>query len=262
MVCWLYSSQVCPALFSTVAGSSQVPISELLLEEDKSSFLQLHFKYTWEGLCWPILTLVIPATCYCRAPFYGLQAPWDLCPSHAFPSTWCDTDSHIEGLSVSQSCDLPPRKLNLTLGVGGPAGSIRGRDGPYHPDELQPACVKGSKDACLGCGSPSSLYDSELSQEPFRNWMKGLPWWSSGRVHLSMQGTQVPSLVWEDSICLGAPRPLHDNCQAHVLQQLKPTRLELALFKRSHHREKPVCCNYRKPMLSNEDPAQPKINKN
>lgn len=54
------------SLFSTVAGSSQVPISELLLGEDKNSFLQLHFKCTWEGPCWPILTLnslVTPATC-------------------------------------------------------------------------------------------------------------------------------------------------------------------------------------------------------
>ena len=246
MVCWLYSSQVCPALFSTVAGSSQVPISELLLEEDKSCFLQLHFKYTWEGLCWPILMLncfVTPATCYCRARFYGLQAPWDLCPSHAFPNTWCDTDSHIEGLSVSQSCDLPPRKLNLTLGVGGAVGCIRGRDGPYHPDGLQPACVKGSKDACLGCGSPSLLYDSELTgtlQKLDEGTSLVVHWL---RVHLSMQGTQVPALVWEDSICLGVPRPLHDNCQAHVLHKLKPTCLELALLKRSHHREKPVCCN-------------------
>ena len=32
------------------------------------------------------------------------------------------------------------------------------------------------------------------------------------RVHLPMQGTQVPSLAWEGSTCLGAKKPM---CHSH-----------------------------------------------
>ena len=45
-------------------------------------------------------------------------------------------------------------------------------------------------------------------------------------------------------------------------QLLKPVGLEPVLRnKRSHRNEKPVHRNERKPVRSNEDPAQPKINK-
>jgi len=38
----------------------------------------------------------------------------------------------------------------------------------------------------------------------------------------------------------------------------KPACLELVLSnKRRHHNEKFACCNYRKPLPSNKDPAQP-----
>ena len=38
-----------------------------------------------------------------------------------------------------------------------------------------------------------------------------------------MQGTRVPRLVWEDSTCLEATKPVCHNYWAHVLQLLKPT---------------------------------------
>ena len=73
------------------------------------------------------------------------------------------------------------------------------------------------------------------------------------RICLPVQGTQVRSLVREDSKCHGAAKPVHDNswaCDlepmshkywAHVPQLLKPTRLEpMLLNKRSHCNEKPA----------------------
>ena len=47
-----------------------------------------------------------------------------------------------------------------------------------------------------------------------------------------------------------------------MLQLLKPTPPEPMIHtKRSHCNEKPTHPNQRKPRCSNEDPAQPKINK-
>ena len=40
------------------------------------------------------------------------------------------------------------------------------------------------------------------------------------RIRLAMQGTRVPSLVWEDSTCRGAAKPVHHNCWAHALWSL------------------------------------------
>ena len=42
------------------------------------------------------------------------------------------------------------------------------------------------------------------------------------RVHLLMQGTQVQSLILEDSTCLRASNPMSHNYQHHTLQLLKP----------------------------------------
>ena len=44
-----------------------------------------------------------------------------------------------------------------------------------------------------------------------------------------MQGTQLRSLVWEDSTCLRAARLVHQNYWARLLQLLKPETLEPAL---------------------------------
>ena len=103
------------------------------------------------------------------------------------------------------------------------------------------------------------------------------------RTHLPMQGTWVQALVWEDPTCCGATKPMRHSywacaleptshsCWAHALHLLKSTRLEPVLCnKRSHHNEKPMQCNKEwpphaatreRPVCSNEDPAQPKINK-
>jgi len=69
------------------------------------------------------------------------------------------------------------------------------------------------------------------------------------RMYLPMQGTQVRSLVWEDPTCLRGTKPVLHN-------------------RRSYHNEKPVHWNeephswqLEKSPRSNEDPAQPKINK-
>ena len=54
-----------------------------------------------------------------------------------------------------------------------------------------------------------------------------------------MQGTQVWALVREDPTRLGATKPMRHNYWAHVLQLLKPARLEPMLRnKRSHRDEK------------------------
>ena len=76
------------------------------------------------------------------------------------------------------------------------------------------------------------------------------------RIHLPMQGTQVQSLVREDPTCCRATKPVHHNYWAcalepashnywtHVLQLLKPPRLQPVLHnKRSHLSEKPAHCN-------------------
>ena len=55
-----------------------------------------------------------------------------------------------------------------------------------------------------------------------------------------MQSTQVRAPVWEDPMCCEATKPVRHNYWAHVLQLLKPVRLEPVLRnKRSHLNEKP-----------------------
>ena len=73
------------------------------------------------------------------------------------------------------------------------------------------------------------------------------------RIRLPMQGTQVRSLVREDTPCSGATKPVSHNdwaCAlepashsywAQVLQLLKPACLEPVLHNgRSHRNEKPM----------------------
>ena len=82
------------------------------------------------------------------------------------------------------------------------------------------------------------------------------------RICLPMQGTWVPSLVWEDSTCCRAVKPRHHNL-------LKPARLKPVLHnKRSRHNDKPVKLESspRSPQLKkaheqHKDPVHPKINK-
>ena len=48
----------------------------------------------------------------------------------------------------------------------------------------------------------------------------GLPWWFSGkRIHLSMQETQIPFLVWEDPTRRGATKSMGHNCWARAVKR-------------------------------------------
>ena len=102
------------------------------------------------------------------------------------------------------------------------------------------------------------------------------------RIRLPMQGTWVRALVPEDPTCRGAAKPMHHNywaCAlepvshnywACVLQPLKPTwpracapqqeKLPQWEARAPQQRVAPARRNWRKPMHSNEDPTQPKIN--
>ena len=66
------------------------------------------------------------------------------------------------------------------------------------------------------------------------------------RILLPMQGTQVPSLVWEDRTCRGATK------LSLCATTTEPTRLEPVLCNERSHRNA-------KPAHSNEDPTQSKI---
>ena len=94
--------------------------------------------------------------------------------------------------------------------------------------------------ACRG-----QRYKQNLSSR--RVWgMSLLVQWS--RIWLPMQGTQVWSLVWEDSACLGATKPMYHsywawapepwshNCWAHMLQLLKLEHLEPVFHSKRSHR--------------------------
>ena len=61
------------------------------------------------------------------------------------------------------------------------------------------------------------------------------------RIHLPLQGTQVCFLVWEDSKCCEATKPVSCNywAQACVLQILKPMRPRASTLQLL----RPTCCN-------------------
>ena len=63
---------------------------------------------------------------------------------------------------------------------------------------------------------------------------------------------------WEDSTCLGAAKPTYHEYWAHAPKiPWSATREAWAL----QLRVAPAHCNWRKPLCSNRDPAQPKMNK-
>ena len=84
------------------------------------------------------------------------------------------------------------------------------------------------------------------------------------RIHLPMQGTQVWSLVWEDSLCHRATKPVHHNYWTHMPYSLCSVTRE-ATARRSPHtatREYlPLTLTREKLACSKEDPVQPKTNK-
>ena len=78
------------------------------------------------------------------------------------------------------------------------------------------------------------------------------------RIHLPTQGTWVRTLVWEDSTCRGATKPVHHNYWACALEPAShnywtrmPQLLEPVLHnKRSHCKEKPAHHNEEQPLLA------------
>ena len=82
------------------------------------------------------------------------------------------------------------------------------------------------------------------------------------RICLPMQGTRVWALVWEDPTCCGATQPRATTTEActpraRAPQQEKPPQWEAHA---PQWRVTPAHRNERKPVCSNEDPTQPKIN--
>ena len=94
------------------------------------------------------------------------------------------------------------------------------------------------------------------------------------RIRLPMQGTRVRALVREDPTCHGATKPVCHNYWACALEPASHNYWAHAPRARAPQQEKPlqreacalqhrVACarrNYRKPVCSNEDPTQSKIN--
>ena len=78
-----------------------------------------------------------------------------------------------------------------------------------------------------------------------------LPCWHRESIS-QMQGTWVWSLVWEDSTCLGATKPVSHNYWAHEPQLLKPVhpRARAPQQEKSLQREAPM------PQLHKAEPQQ------
>ena len=77
-------------------------------------------------------------------------------------------------------------------------------------------------------------------------------------IHLSVQGTRVQSLVWEDPTCCWATKPecysynmLHNNKTEAIAMRSPPTQGNQIVA--------PCCSNQTKPECSKGNPAQPKI---
>ena len=100
------------------------------------------------------------------------------------------------------------------------------------------------------------------------------------KIPLPMQETWVRSLIWDDPTCHGATKLTHHNYEARALEprshnswahvwHCSPTALEPVLHNQKSHSNKPALqlegspCSpqLEKSLRSNEDPAQPKINK-
>ena len=71
------------------------------------------------------------------------------------------------------------------------------------------------------------------------------------RIRLSMQGTRVRALVWEDPTCRGATKPVRHSYWVCALEPTSHNYWSRAPRACAPQQEKPTC--------SNEDPMQPKI---
>ena len=78
-------------------------------------------------------------------------------------------------------------------------------------------------------------------------------------IHLLMQGTRVPSLVWEDSTCQGATKPVsHDYRSPHNLEPVLHSK-KSHLSKEPVHRDWSSSCSPQlEKVRSNTGPVRPK----
>ena len=73
---------------------------------------------------------------------------------------------------------------------------------------------------------------------------------TEGKNCLPMKGTQVWSLVQEDSTCFEATKPVSHDYWARVLQPVEPECLEPVLHKTRHHSEMPKHSNEEERLLA------------
>jgi len=87
-------------------------------------------------------------------------------------------------------------------------------------------------------------------------------WW---RIHLPMWKTWVQSLVWEGHTCHGATKPVYHNSWACALRVKEPKLLSPRALQQETREattmSSPHLLQLEKSPHSNEDPAQPNINK-
>ena len=83
------------------------------------------------------------------------------------------------------------------------------------------------------------------------------------RIHLPKQETWVHSPVWEDPTCHEAAKAVRHNYQAGVLETMLCTKKATTVrnLRTATGDVTPAGYKQRKPVHSNEDPAQSKINK-
>ena len=88
------------------------------------------------------------------------------------------------------------------------------------------ACLRFVSAGC-SCQSPAPLVflGDKMAQKQTQNLQHGLPWWSSGCVHLPMQESQVQSLIQEDPTCCRAAKPVDHNYEP-VLESLGARAIE------------------------------------
>ena len=112
---------------------------------------------------------------------------------------------------------------------------------------------QGSLECCKPWGRKESDTTEWLNNNNNKNKLRTCLVVQELGIHLLVQGTWVWSLDPENFTCGRATKPVGHSSWS-------PLALEPALCnKKSHHNEKPVRHNQRKPSRSNKDPAQPKI---